>query len=69
MPSEGATELRIAVDEHGIPHDVKVVKSCGQAMLDVRAVKVIKSYRFKPAQKDGVPVRVQVFLMVKFRDH
>ena len=35
--------------------------------LDEKAIEAIRSWRFEPARKDGVPVAVQINVEVNFR--
>jgi protein TonB len=49
-----------------VPTDVQVEKSLGYG-LDEEAVKAVSQYRFKPAQKDGRPVAVQIHIAVNFQ--
>jgi TonB family protein len=54
------------VGTDGNPRDIKVVKSLGNA-LDEKAMNAVKTWKFEPATKDGVPVAVQIRIEVDFR--
>jgi TonB family protein len=43
-----------------------VQKSLGHG-LDEAAIKAVRSWRFKPAMKDGRPVTVQINIEINFR--
>jgi TonB family protein len=51
--------VRFVVDETGGVNDVRVVESGGSA-LDQVVVSAIRGWRFRPAMKRGVPVKVEV---------
>lgn len=63
---EGTCVLWIVVGENGQPRDIKVHRSLGLG-LDEKAIEAVRSWRFKPAMKDGHPVAVQVNVEVTFR--
>jgi TonB family protein len=50
--------VRFVVDAEGRPLDVVVVESAGKAVDDV-VVKAIEGWKFEPATKGGVPVKVE----------
>jgi protein TonB len=47
-------------------YDVRVEKGL-EATLDDNAVAAVRTWRFKPAEKDGKPVAVSVQIEVNFR--
>jgi TonB family protein len=61
----GVVDVYLVVDENGKPQDVRVAKPAGHG-LDENAVKAVKKYRFKPAMKDGKPVKVDMYVRVSF---
>ena len=63
---EGTVILTIVVDEEGKPRDVRVIKPLGMG-LDEKAVQSVEKWRFKPAMKDGHPVKVKAQIEVNFR--
>lgn len=65
---EGAVELSVLVDERGVVIEVQVVTSAGgRAGLDEAAVENAKKRKYRPATKDGVPVKVWMPLRVQFK--
>ncbi len=65
---EGTVELNVLVDDRGVVTDAQIVTSAGgRAGLDEAAVDNAKKRRYRPATKDGVPVKVWMPLRVQFR--
>lgn len=62
----GTVEVGLMVDEQGVPRDVVVQKGLGMG-LDEEAIKAVRQYRFFPAMKDGVPVKVALTIKVDFQ--
>jgi serine/threonine-protein kinase len=64
---EGTVELSILVDEKGNVIDAKVVTGAGgKSGLNEAAVENVKRRHYRPATKDGVPVRVWCPVSVRF---
>jgi TonB family protein len=64
---EGIVELNALVDEKGNVADVTVVTPAGgRAGLTEAAVENVKRRHYRPATKDGVPVRVWLSVRVRF---
>jgi TonB family protein len=63
---QGTVVLWIIVDASGAVTDCRVVKPLGLG-LDEKAVETVKTWKFKPAQKNGTPVPVRVMVEVSFR--
>ncbi len=63
---QGTVVLWIVVQADGSVTDVRVVKPLGLG-LDEKAVESVKTWKFKPAQKNGVPVPVLMSVEVSFR--
>ncbi len=64
---EGVVELNVLVDEKGNVTDAQVVSGVGtKAGLNEAAVDNVKRRRYRPAVKDGVPVKVWMSIRVKF---
>lgn len=61
----GSVQVYLVVDEQGRPTNVKVVRGVGMG-LDQRAIDNVMTYRFKPAMKNGKPVRVPLWIEVSF---
>src|SRR5207237_468261 len=59
-PGNGA-----GVGPDGHPREVKVVRSLGMG-LDEKALETVRTWRFEPGRKDGLPVAVQVHVEVIF---
>lgn len=62
----GNVLVSLVVDENGLPQNVKVVRGLGLG-LDEKAVEAVKQYRFKPAMREGVPVKVELNVEVNFQ--
>ncbi len=64
---EGVVGLRVVIGENGCTEGVTVAKKL-QPQLDKIAKEFVESRKFKPAMKDGKPVRVLVAMEVKFKE-
>jgi len=62
----GTVVVQIIVDSAGNVRDAKVTRPLGLG-LDEKAVETIRTWRFKPAMRDGVPVNVRMLVQVAFR--
>ena len=62
----GTVVLRLVVDAAGMPRSIRVTRPLGFG-LDEMAVRAVEEWRFKPAERDGVPVAVQMNIEVTFR--
>jgi TonB family protein len=64
---EGTVELSILVDERGNVTDAQVVAGTGgRSGLNEAAIDAVKKYKYRPATKDGVAVKVWIPVKVKF---
>ena len=64
---EGVIELNVLVDEKGGVADAKVVTGVvGRSGLNEAAIDYARRQRYRPATKEGVPVKVWMPLRVKF---
>jgi TonB family protein len=64
---EGTVELNVFVDERGNVSDAQVVQAAGgKAGLNEAAVENVKRRHYRPATKDGVPVKVWMSVRVRF---
>jgi TonB family protein len=63
---EGTCVLSLIVGTDGNARDIKVVRSLGKG-LDEKAIDAIKTWKFEPGTKDGVPVGTQIDIEVTFR--
>ncbi len=63
---QGTVVLTIEVGEDGKPRGFRVVQSLGLG-LDEKAVEAVSRWRFKPATRNGKPVRAPATIEVNFR--
>jgi TonB family protein len=63
---QGTVVLWIVVDTQGNVTDSRVVRPLGLG-LDEKATEAVRTWRFKPAMRNGVPVAVRVGVEVSFR--
>jgi TonB family protein len=63
---QGTVVLWIVVDAQGNVIDPKVVRPLGLG-LDEKALEGVRTWKFKPALRNGVPVPVRVIVEVSFR--
>ena len=64
---DGVVELNVLVDEKGGVSDVQVVTgAAGRSGLNEAAIDYARRQRYRPATKDGVPVKVNLPVIVKF---
>jgi len=61
----GNVQVYLWVDELGNPSHVRVIRGVGMG-LDEKAVEAVRQYKFKPAMKDGKPVKVDLYIDVNF---
>jgi periplasmic protein TonB len=62
---QGVVLLQVIVGADGRPREMRVVRPLGMG-LDEKALDAVKTWRFEPAKKDGVPVAVVVNIEVGF---
>lgn len=62
----GSSILWLIVDERGRPAEIYVASPVGYG-LDDKAVNSLASWRFRPAQLNGKPVRVQMTVEINFK--
>jgi protein TonB len=67
MGVQGEVELEITVDERGQVMNARVVAVNGDTEFGRAAQKAVRNWRFKPATRDGVPVRATLRQPVLFR--
>jgi TonB family protein len=63
---QGSVLFSIVIDTDGKPTDITLISPLGFG-LDEQAQRAIETWRFKPAQKDGRPVKVRANVEVNFR--
>ena len=61
----GTCVLALIVDAQGLPRDIRVTRALGLG-LDEKAIEAVRSWRFTPAKKDGVPVAVMINVEISF---
>jgi protein TonB len=62
---EGTVRLSLIVGENGHAQDVGIIHGVGYG-LDEQAVRAIRTWRFRPAMKDGAAVPVYAVIEVHF---
>jgi TonB family protein len=63
---QGTVGMLVVIDATGTVTDCKVVKPLGMG-LDEKAIETVRTWKFKPALKNGTPVPVRVFVELTFR--
>lgn len=61
----GTVTVKIVVDEKGNVAECSISKST-RSEFEQPALEAIKSWKFKPASKDGTPVRANIIVPVQF---
>ncbi|MCA3271807.1 MAG: energy transducer TonB [Roseomonas sp.] len=64
---EGVVRVELLVDPNGRVADVRILESSGFGTLDAAAVQAVRDWRFRPAQRAGVPVAGSITTAVHFR--
>jgi periplasmic protein TonB len=62
---QGTVVLAIIVDKQGNVRDQQVIKPLGLG-LDQEALKAVKTWKFKPGTRNGVPVAVRMTVEIEF---
>lgn len=63
---QGTVRLSMIIDLKGIPQDITVRRPLGMG-LDERAMETVAQWRFRPAMKDGSPVKFRASVEISFR--
>jgi TonB family protein len=63
---EGLVVLKVVIDEHGKVGNVEVLRSVGHG-FDEAAVAAVRQWRFRPATRDGKPIKVVHVIPFEFR--
>ena len=63
---QGTVLLKLVVNKQGAPTNIHISRPLGYG-LDAKAVEAIQSWTFSPAEKDGVPVNVEIAVEMEFR--
>jgi len=64
---QGTVTLMIVVDSQGNVTDARETSKPLGGGLDEKAIETVKTWKFKPATRDGVPIPVRVIVEVTFR--
>ena len=64
---QGEVLLRVEVLENGTAGQIELVRSSGHALLDRAAWDTVKTWKFKPAQRQGAAIRQTVDIPITFR--
>jgi len=62
----GTVMLRVLIKADGLVEKVTVERSSGQPALDDSAVAAVEKWRFEPARRAGIPVRIEVRVPITF---
>ena len=62
----GTVVLMLVVDAHGDVGDVRVVRPLSFGLSE-QAIRTVRTWRFQPGTRDGMPVPIRVVVEVKFR--
>jgi TonB family protein len=65
LRARGRVVLDVVLQEDGVPRVVRVLQSAG-ALLDASAVDAVEQWRFRPAIRDGHPVKVRMTTEIDF---
>ena len=63
---EGTVVLFVEIWPDGAAHNIRIVRSLDPG-LDQKAIEAVSRWKFRPAMKDGVPVKVAAQVEVNFR--
>jgi serine/threonine-protein kinase len=63
---QGKVVVTMVITEKGVPVDVRIVESAGE-ILDAAVLEAVETWRFQPARKNGVKVRVPWRASQEFR--
>ena len=64
---EGNVKLMLKIDDLGRVRDVEVVEAMPPGLFDESALAAFRAARFRPAMRDGRPVRYQAYIRVDFK--
>lgn len=64
---EGSVEVRLQIDENGLVQATQIALSSGSPRLDKAATELASRIRFKPYTQNGVAVKVNAKIGVKFK--
>jgi len=64
---QGRVILQAEVWPDGLPHNIEILKSIGDAGLDQNAIVALRQWRFAAGAKEGQPVKVRIAVALSFR--
>ncbi len=64
---EGVVRVRVLVGENGVPQEVAIAATSGEALLDEAALEAVREWVFKPALRNGVPARSWAVVPIEFK--
>lgn len=64
---QGVVELSTTLSEMGRTRGIRLEKSAGHRLLDQAAVETVSHWRFRPATRNGKPIRFMFYVEVNFR--
>lgn len=64
---EGSVTVRVTIDEQGRVVAIEQVRATHPAFFEETRQQALRAWRFRPAMRDGVPVRSEQVLTVQFR--
>ncbi len=64
---EGSVEVRFLVDESGMVQNPEIVRAQPSGYFEEAVLKAVSRWRFKPAIKDGHPVKAMVQTTIDFK--
>lgn len=64
--AQGLVELRVLVDEQGMPREVQIQRSSGHEQLDRAAREALMKCRFRPYRQNGVARSVRAIVPINF---
>ena len=67
MGIEGRVRVRVLVGENGKVQEATLDRSSGESALDESALEAVRTWRFEPARRNGVPVRAWAIVPVEFK--
>ena len=66
LKQQGHVTVEFVLTEEGVPAELVVLESAGN-VLDQAVMDSLAEWRYTPAEKDGVPVRVKMRVRQTFR--
>ena len=66
LNQQGRVTVEFVLTEEGVPTEITVIESAGK-VLDRAVMDALAEWRYTPAEKDGIPVRVKLRVRQTFR--